>query len=207
MSVTLVNHPLILHKLASLRDKTTGSDKFRQLLGELAVQIFLEASKEQKTIAVKVDTPFAECSSEKVEQKFALIPIMRAGIGMQESIQRFWPDCSVGHIGIYRDKFLNTTVEYFCKMPKELDHSVAYVLDPVIATGTTAAASVSRLYEMGATEVKFLSIIACEEGLALLASQHPELKIFTVSTTEQLSDNGYLTPGIGDVGARYYNNQ
>lgn len=205
MPVTVIDHPLLNHKLGQLRAKTSGSEQFRQLLGELSVQLFIESNQSSSTCSHTIETPFSSTTAEQLEKPITLIPIMRTGIGMQEAIQRFWPACSVGHLGIYRDAFLETTVEYFCKMPKGLENSRAYLLDPVIATGRTAVASIERLQQMGATDIQFLTLIACSQGLETLNKCYPDVQVFTYSDNEQITDKGFLTPGIGDVGVRYYN--
>ncbi|GAA6166489.1 uracil phosphoribosyltransferase [Sessilibacter corallicola] len=207
MPLHLVDHPLIQHKLGSLRSIETPSEQFRRLMGEVSLLLFIESTKNLTTQQEVVTAPFGETDAQKISPKLTIIPIMRAGLGMLDSIQNFWPDASVGHIGIYRDKFLSNTVEYYFKIPKTLENSVVYLLDPVIATGDTAIASVDRLKESGATDIRFVSILASSVGTKALLEAHPDVSIFTVSCQDNVTKEGYLSPGIGDIGARYYNTQ
>ncbi len=207
MPLHLVDHPLIQHKLGSLRSIETPSERFRRLMGEVSLLLFIESTKNLTTQQEVVTAPFGETDAQKISSKITIIPIMRAGLGMLDSIQSFWPDASVGHIGIYRDKFLSNTVEYYFKIPKTLENSVVYLLDPVIATGDTAIASVDRLKESGATDIRFVSILASSVGTKALLEAHPDVSIFTVSCQDNVTKEGYLSPGIGDIGARYYNTQ
>ncbi len=205
MPVTLVNNPLMQHKLGSLRSINTPPDSFRRILAQMSVQMFYEAAEDLQNAAQPITTPFCTTEVNRISQQVALIPLMRAGNGMMEAILNLWPDASVGHIGIYRDSFLKNTVEYYFKMPKGIADAAVFLLDPIIATGDTAIASVSRIKELGCTNIRYLSILTSKQGKDALMQHHPDVCLFAVSTEDELNEEGYLLPGIGDVGARYYN--
>ena len=205
MPVILIDNPLMQHKLASLRNVNTASDSFRRILSQISVQIFYEAARDLPNAAQTISTPFADVSVNRISKSVALISVMRAGIGMSESILNLWPDAAVGHIGIYRDKFIKNTVEYYFKMPKGVDASAIFVLDPIIATGDTAIATIDRLKEIGCSDIRYLSILTSSQGKETLMQNHPDVKLYAVCTEDEINEQGYLTPGLGDVGARYYN--
>ena len=205
MPVTIVNNAILKHKLGALRQVDTQPDSFRRLINEISVHLFYEAAKNLSCKEIEIEAPFAQAKVEELEDKVTLLSVMRAGNGMLDSLLRTWPNSSVGHAGIYRDKFFNNTVEYYFKVPKDIKNSVVFILDPIIATGETALACLERLHEFGCKDVRFLSVLTSEQGLEKLMSRYPETHIYTLSSGDQLTDDGYLTPGIGDVGARYYN--
>ena len=207
MPVSLINNAILNHKLGLLRQEKTKPEDFRNLVGDISIQLFYEAAKDLSCIKVDAKTPFAETEVDQLKDQIALISIMRAGNGMLDTILRAWPDSSVGHVGIYRDKFLKNTVEYYFKVPKKISNATVFVLDPIIATGDTALACVSRLKEFDCKDIRFLSILTSTHGRNLLMKYHPEVKLYSLSDTDELTDKGYLTPGIGDVGRRYYNTQ
>lgn len=207
MSVTIVNNAILKHKLGILRETDTPPDSFRRLISEISTHLFCEAAKDLPCMSVDIEAPFARTKVDRLIQKISLISIMRAGNGMLDSILRTWPNSSVGHVGIYRDKFLSNTVEYYFKVPNGIEDSVVFVLDPIVATGDTAIACMERLYEFGCKDIRFISVLSSESGAAALMSHYPDIKLYTLSTDDQLTDEGYLTPGIGDVGSRYYNTQ
>lgn len=205
MPATIVSNPLMQHKLGLLRSQDTAPDAFRRIMAQLSTQLFYEATKDLPTLEQSVSGIFSETQVERIGKNISLIPLMRAGLGMAESILVLWPDASVGHIGIYRDKFIKNTVEYYFKMPKGIADSAVFVLDPIIATGDTAIASVDRLKEMGCTDIRFLSLLTSESGKNALLERHPDVHLFAISMTDGVNEKDYLVPGIGDVGARYYN--
>lgn len=205
MPVTLIDNSLMQHKLGSLRNKETPSDSFRRILSQMSVQIFYEAARDLPSQISSVTTPFATAEVNRIVKSVALIPVMRAGLGMSESILNLWPNAAVGHIGIYRDKFIKNTVEYYFKMPKGVDKAAIFVLDPIIATGDTAIATIDRLKQMGCTDIRYLSLLTSTIGKDALMDNHPDVKLFAVSTEDEINEEGYLTPGLGDVGTRYYN--
>ncbi|VUD41767.1 Uracil phosphoribosyltransferase [Thalassocella blandensis] len=205
MPVTLIDNPLMQHKLGSLRNVDTQPDSFRRILSQMSVQIFYEAARGLPHEARTITTPFATAEVNRINKSVALLPVMRAGLGMAESILNLWPDAAVGHIGIYRDKFLKNTVEYYFKMPKGVAKASVFVLDPIIATGDTAIATVDRLKEIGCSDINYLSFLTSSQGKDTLMTVHPDVHLFAVCTEDEINDEGYLTPGLGDVGARYYN--
>ena len=205
MAFNIIDNPFLKHKLSLLRSVDTPSHEFRQLISEISAQIFCDAAKSFQCEKVEIETPFASSLSEKIEIPISLIPVMRAGNGMLESILKIWPTASVGHIGIYRDKFLNHTVEYYFKMPNSIVESKVFILDPIIATGETAMACVDRLKEIGCKDICFLCILTTRNAQEELLKRHPDVEIYAVSDDDEITSEGYLTPGIGDFGARYYN--
>lgn len=205
MPVTLIDNPLMQHKLASLRNENTPADSFRRVMAQMSVQIFYEAARGLPYAAQTINTPFASTEVNRISKSVVLIPVMRAGLGMSEAIVNLWPDAAVGHIGIYRDKFIQNTVEYYFKLPKGVVNSAVFVLDPIIATGDTAIATIDRLKEIGCSDIHYLSLLTSQQGAEVLMQTHPDVKLFAVSTSDSITEDGYLTPGLGDVGARYYN--
>jgi len=205
MPVTLIDNPLMQHKLASLRNENTPADSFRRVMAQMSVQIFYEAARGLPYAAQTINTPFASTEVNRISKSVVLIPVMRAGLGMSEAIVNLWPDAAVGHIGIYRDKFIQNTVEYYFKLPKDVMNSSVFVLDPIIATGDTAIATIDRLKEIGCSDIHYLSLLTSQQGADVLMETHPDVKLFAVSTSDSINEEGYLTPGLGDVGSRYYN--
>lgn len=205
MPVTLIDNPLMQHKLASLRNENTPADSFRRVMAQMSVQIFYEAARGLPYAAQTIQTPFASTEVNRISKSVVLIPVMRAGLGMSEAIVNLWPDAAVGHIGIYRDKFIQNTVEYYFKMPKGVANSAVFVLDPIVATGDTAIATIDRLKEIGCSDIHYLSLLTSQQGAEVLMQTHPDVKLFAVSTSDSINEEGYLTPGLGDVGSRYYN--
>lgn len=205
MPVTLINNPLMQHKLGSLRNRDTPSDSFRRIVGQMSVQMFYEAAQDLPNEAQEITTPFSTTKVNRISKGVALVPLMRAGNGMMEAILNLWPDAAVGHVGIYRDKFLKNTVEYYFKMPKGIAEAAVFMLDPIIATGDTAIASVDRLKELGCTDIRYLSILTSRQGKDAIMQSHPDISLYAVSTDDELNQEGYIIPGIGDVGTRYYN--
>jgi uracil phosphoribosyltransferase len=205
MPVTLIDNPLMQHKLASLRNVNTPADSFRRVMAQMSVQIFYEAARGLPYAAQTIQTPFATTEVNRISKSVVLIPVMRAGLGMSEAIVNLWPDAAVGHIGIYRDKFIQNTVEYYFKLPKDVMNSSVFVLDPIIATGDTAIATIDRLKEIGCSDIHYLSLLTSQQGADVLMETHPDVKLFAVSTSDSINEEGYLTPGLGDVGSRYYN--
>lgn len=193
------------HKLGSLRNVETPSDSFRRIMAQMSVQLFYEAARDLPNAPQTITAPFASTQVNRISKQVALIPLMRAGIGMMESILNLWPDAAVGHIGIYRDKFLKNTVEYYFKMPVGVADAAIFVLDPIIATGDTAIASIDRLKEIGCSDIRYLSVLTSSQGKDAVLEAHPDVNLYAVSTDDSLNEEGYITPGIGDVGTRYYN--
>jgi len=205
MPVTVIQNPIMQHKLGLLRDVNTPSDSFRRAVSEMSVQLFYEAASDLPLVEKEVTSPFSTTRVKRAAKSVTLIALMRAGNGMMESILDMWSEASVGFIGIYRDKFLKNTVEYYFKMPIGIADSAVFVLDPIIATGDTAIASVDRLKETGCTDIRYLSVLTSAQGKDALIECHPDVHLYAVSVTDEVNDDGYIVPGIGDVGSRYYN--
>lgn len=205
MTVHLLDNTVLQHKLGLLRDKNTHSEEFRRLLGELSVQIFYEALQQEATATIDIETPLATTQAQSIDTNISLVSVMRAGNGMLDPILKFWPTASVGHFGIYRDKQINSTVEYYFKMPAAIAESTVFLLDPVLATGETANACIERMKEIGCSKIRFLSLIASKPGLEMIEASHPDVKLYAINTDDTLAENGFMTPGVGDINARYFN--
>lgn len=201
---TVVNHPVVLHKLSMLRDKNTTSLSFRLILEEISQYLVYEATRNLKLKKAKVVTPLEKTETQVVAEGVVIVPIMRAGLGMMNGMLRIIPFARVGHIGIYRDKFIKNTVEYYFRIPKDCRSQRVLLLDPLLATGDTAVAAIERLKQYGVGPITCLSILAAPEGVLKLKSQHPDVEILTVSLERELNKSGYILPGLGDAGDRLY---
>lgn len=205
MKEIVLNHPLITHKLSILRDKKTGTKKFRELISEISVLLCYEALKDAKLDDVIVETPLEKYKTKSLnEDKYAFVPILRAGMSMVEGIINVIPNAKIGHIGLYRNEETLEPVEYYYKMPKNIDKREVLVLDPMLATGGSAIATINRLKKDGVKKIKFLCIIAAPEGLENLKKAHKDVQIYCASKDRQLNDIGYILPGLGDAGDRVY---
>ena len=205
MKFTQLDHPILKHKLAMLRDKNTNSIGFRGMIKELATILAYEACRDMKTVSMDVETPLAKTKCQRPESYPIVMSIMRAGNGMLEGVLQTLPYSSSGHIGIYRDKFINNTVEYYFKLPDSSKGKDVLLLDPMVATGDTAIAAIDRLKQYQVGKIKFLCILISPMALERLAHFHPDVEIIAVEKEEGLTDEGYLLPGIGDAGNRLYN--
>jgi uracil phosphoribosyltransferase len=197
-------HPLVAHKLTLLRDVKTEPQKFRQLIRELATLLTYEATMDLTTIPCVIETPLAPAQGEHLIDRIGLVPILRAGLGMVEGVWGLMPSAEVWHIGLYRDERTLKPVEYYNKLPIEPTVSVCLILDPMLATGGSAVATVNLLKRWGVKKIKFVAIIASPEGIALMKQNHPEVPIFLAAIDERLNQNGYIIPGLGDAGDRQF---
>ncbi len=205
MKVEELNHPLVEHKLAILRDKKTGTKEFREIISEIASILCYEAMKDVKLKKVKIKTPIEEMEIGKLEEdKYAFIPILRAGMGMLDGVIRIVPNVKVGHIGMYRDEKTYQPVNYFFKVPKEIEKKEVFLLDPMLATGGSANDAIDILKEKGVKKIKFLCIISAPEGIEAVTKKHPDVKIYTAHIDRELNDNKYICPGLGDAGDRIF---
>lgn len=204
-NITCLEHPILKQKLGQLRDKETPSYIFKSLLRDITQFMVYEAMRELKTSYKTVQTPLQEATVAVIDECPVIISIMRAGNGMLEAASTLLPDANGGHIGIYRDHLSHNTIEYFLKLPTDVKGKTALLLDPVIGTGDTVVASIDRLKAFGVKRVICLSVLGSKEGLAKITDIHPDVSIFVVDANDILSENGYLLPGIGDVGDRIYN--
>ncbi len=205
MKEVVLNHPLITHKLSILRDKRTGTKEFRELVGEIAVLLCYEALKDAKLEDTTINTPLEEYKTKCInEDNYAFVPILRAGMSMIDGVLPVVPNAKIGHIGLYRNEETLEPVEYYYKMPKNIKNREVLVLDPMLATGGSAIATINRLKQDGVKKIKFLCVIAAPEGLNALKKAHKDVQIYCASVDRQLNDIGYILPGLGDAGDRVY---
>ncbi len=206
MAKTLImDHPLIQHKLSILRDVNTGSKEFRALISEIATLMCYEATRDLPLTEVEVETPICKAKTKVLAgKKLAIIPILRAGLGMVEGMLSLVPSAKVGHIGLYRDPETVQPVEYYCKLPADIEHRDVFVVDPMLATGGSAIDAITQIKKRGPKHIKFLGIIAAPEGLKALSEAHPDVDIFIASLDEKLNEHCYIVPGLGDAGDRIF---
>jgi uracil phosphoribosyltransferase len=202
--VHVSRHPLVLHKLALLRDRATEPKMFRHLVGELAQLLFYEATLDLTLTPVRVQTPLAECPGHHIAERIGLVPILRAGLGMVEAVLELMPHARVWHLGLYRDHETLKPVTYYNKLPPQPDIDVSVVLDPMLATGGSAVAAVDILKRWGARRIKFLGLIAAPEGVRALQAAHPDVPIHVAAVDSHLNELGYIVPGLGDAGDRQF---
>lgn len=197
-------HPLVKHKLAKLRDKSTEPKKFRELIREISMLLICEATADLAVVPTRVETPMGESPGATLREKIGLIPILRAGLGMVDGVWEMMPSAEVWHIGIYRDERTLRPVEYYNKLPVHPTVQVCLILDPMLATGGSAVATVDVLKKWGAQRIKFVGIIAAPEGICALQKAHPEVPIHLAAVDSHLNDIGYIVPGLGDAGDRQF---
>ncbi len=203
--LTVVNHPLVQHKLTLMRMEETPSAEFRRLLRELSMLLAYEVTRDLPLRMVDIKTPVTATKSPVIDgKKITLVSILRAGNGILDGMLELIPSARVGHIGIYRDPATLTPVEYYFKMPPDIAQRDVIVVDPMLATGNSAAAAIARIKGLKPTSIKFVCLIASPEGVDLLREEHPDVPIFTASVDEKLNDHGYIVPGLGDAGDRIY---
>ena len=204
-NVDVMEHPLIKHKISLLRDKNTGTNEFRKLVEEIAVLEAFEAFRDLPLKDVEVETPIETCMSPMIDgKKLAIVPILRAGLGMVNGITALVPTAKVGHVGLYRDPETHEPHEYYCKLPDPIDQRLIAVLDPMLATGGSAVAAVDFIKKSGGKNIKFLCIIAAPEGIKRLAEAHPDIEIYIGNVDRCLNENAYICPGLGDAGDRIF---
>lgn len=205
MNVIELNHPLVKHKLSILRNKKTGTKKFRELVSELSTMLCYEALKDAILEDIEVETPICKTKGKRLnEDNYAFIPILRAGTGMLDGLINIMPNAKIGHIGLYRNEETLKPVKYYYKVPKNIDKREVIVLDPMLATGGSGIDAISMLKSSGAKNIKFLCIIASPEGIKKINEVHPDVKIYCASIDECLNDIGYIVPGLGDAGDRIF---
>lgn len=204
-NVIELNHPLITHKLAILRDKKTSTKEFRELVSEIAMFVCYEAMRDAKLENVEIETPIKKFKTKKIDQdKYAFVPILRAGMGMLDGVITVIPNAKIGHVGMYRDEKTFKPVNYFFKVPKDIQKREVIILDPMLATGGSAIDAIELLKSKGVKKIKFLCIIAAPEGLKLVAEKHPDVKIYCGCIDKHLNKDKYIVPGLGDAGDRIY---
>jgi uracil phosphoribosyltransferase len=203
--VTIMDHPLIRHKIGLIRRKETGTKDFRQTIGELAMLICYEATRELKLVDVEIETPICKTRVKELQgKKMAIVPILRAGLGMVDGMLSLIPAAKVGHIGLYRDEKTLKPVEYFCKLPPDCAEREIFVVDPMLATGGSAVAAIRMLKEKGCKNIHFMCIIAAPEGVRAMQEAHPDVDLYVGALDEKLNEQGYIVPGLGDAGDRIF---
>ena len=203
--VCVFDHPLIQHKLSILRDKNTSVKEFRELISEIAMLMCYEATRDLPLEEVEIETPIAKAKVHRIAgKKLAVVPILRAGLGMVDGMVNMMPNVKVGHVGLYRDPETLQPVKYYFKMPPDIAERDVIVVDPMLATGGSASAAISFIKETGAKRIKLMSIIGAPEGVAKMQHDHPDVDIYIAALDDHLNENGYIVPGLGDAGDRIY---
>ncbi len=204
-NVHILDHPLIRHKLAIIRNKDTDTKQFREIISELATLMAYESFKDVPTQQIEVETPLEKTTQTVVkENSIAIVPILRAGLGMVDGILSLFPAAKVGHIGLYRNEETLEPQEYYCKLPANIENKVVMVVDPMLATGGSACDAVKMLKKRGCKKIKLMSIIAAPEGVKKIANEHPDVEIFVSTLDRCLNEHGYILPGLGDAGDRIF---
>ena len=204
-TVTVLEHPLIQHKLAILRNKDTGVKEFRELVSEIAGLMCYEATRNLPLVEVEVETPVAMAKCHMLAgKKLAIIPILRAGLGMVDSMVDMIPSAKIGHIGLYRDPETHMPVEYYCKLPDDIENRQVYVVDPMLATGGSAVAAIDFLKQHGCKNIIMMNIIGCPEGIKAVQEAHPDVDMYLAAVDERLNEHAYIIPGLGDAGDRIF---
>ena len=203
--VHVLDHPLLQHKLAILRDERTGVKDFRQIVSEIATLMCYEATRNLPMEEVEIQTPVAKARVKTIAgKKLAIVPILRAGLGMVDGVLSLIPSAKVGHVGLFRDPDTLAPVKYYCKMPNDIQERDVIILDPMLATGGSASAAVQFVKEYGVKSIKLMNIIAAPEGIARVRKDHPDVEIYCAAVDERLNEHGYIVPGLGDAGDRIF---
>ena len=204
-NVTIFDHPLILHKLSILRNKNTPSKDFRALVSEIATLMCYEATRDLPTEEIEIETPICKTRVRHIAgKKMAIVPILRAGLGMVEGISALVPSARIGHIGLYRDEETLKPVEYYCKLPKDIGERDVFVVDPMLATGGSGIDAVTQIKLRNPRSIKFMCIIAAPEGVEAFTNAHPDVPVYCAALDEKLNEKGYIVPGLGDAGDRIF---
>ena len=204
-NVYVLDHPLIQHKLAILRNKETGTKEFRALISEIAGLMCYEATRNLPTVEVEVETPMQVAKCRMLSgKKLAIVPVLRAGLGMVDSMVDLIPSAKIGHIGLYRDPETHKPVEYYCKLPEDVGNRQVYVVDPMLATGGSAVAAIDFLKQHGCKQIIMMNIIGCPEGVKTVQDAHPDVDIYLAACDERLNEHAYILPGLGDAGDRIF---
>lgn len=205
MQVKIIDHPLIQHKLSLVRDVKTGTKEFRELLEEISTLMAFELTRNLPLEETQVETPLTTCTCKMLSgKKIAIVPILRAGLGMVNGIVKLIPAAKVGHIGVYRDHETLKPVEYFCKLPTDVAERELIVVDPMLATGGSAVAAIEMLKAKGAKQIKLMCLVAAPEGVAVMNSHHPDVEVYVAAVDSHLNERGYIVPGLGDAGDRIF---
>ena len=203
--VVVFDHPLIQHKLSIMRDKSTSTKEFRELLNEISMLMVFEVTRDLETEEIEVETPICKAKCRRLSgKKLGIIPILRAGLGMVEGVTNLVPSAKVGHIGLYRDPQTLEPVEYYCKLPMDAEARELLVLDPMLATGGSASAAINFIKKRGCHHIRLVNLIAAPEGIARIQKDHPDVDIYVAALDDHLNDHGYIVPGLGDAGDRLF---
>ena len=201
----IVDHPLVTHKLSIMRNKKTGSKDFRELLDEIAMLMGYELTRDLPLEEVNIETPLCKMKAKMIAgRKLAIVPILRAGLGMVDGMLSLIPSAKVGHIGLYRDPETHEPVEYYCKLPEDVGNRQVFVVDPMLAPGGSAVDALTKLQELGCTNIRFMCLVAAPEGVKAVQEAHPDVDIYTAALDEKLTDHAYIVPGLGDAGDRIF---
>ena len=204
-TVHVLDHPLIQHKLAILRNENTSVKEFRELVSEVAGLMCYEATRNLPTVEVEVQTPVAMAKCRMLAgKKLAIVPVLRAGLGMVDSMVDMIPSAKIGHIGLYRDPETHMPVEYYCKLPEDIENRVVFVVDPMLATGGSAIAAIDFLKKRGCRNIVMMNIIGCPEGVEAVQKAHPDVELYLAAVDERLNSHAYIVPGLGDAGDRIF---
>lgn len=206
LKVNVIDHPLIQHKLTMMRKKTTGTKDFRDLLEEISMLMTYEITRDFPLKDVEIETPVSKCVGKELAdtRKVCVVPILRAGLGLQSGVVNMIPAAKIGHIGLYRDPETLKPVEYYCKMPSDIAERTMLVVDPMLATGGSAAAAITMLKEKGAKKLILMCLVAAPEGVKVINSEHPDVPVYVAAVDEKLNEHGYIVPGLGDAGDRIF---
>ncbi len=206
LKVNVIDHPLIQHKLTMMRKKTTGTKDFRELLEEISMLMTYEITRDFPLKDVEIETPVAKCVGKELAdtRKVCVVPILRAGLGLQSGVVNMIPAAKIGHIGLYRDPETLKPVEYYCKMPSDIAERTMLVVDPMLATGGSAAAAITMLKEKGAKKLILMCLVAAPEGVKIINNEHPDVPVYVAAVDEKLNEHGYIVPGLGDAGDRIF---
>ena len=206
LKVNVIDHPLIQHKLTMMRKKTTGTKDFRELLEEISMLMTYEITRDFPLKDVEIETPVAKCVGKELAdtRKVCVVPILRAGLGLQSGVVNMIPAAKIGHIGLYRDPETLKPVEYYCKMPSDIAERTMLVVDPMLATGGSAAAAITMLKERGAKKLILMCLVAAPEGVKVINDEHPDVPVYVAAVDEKLNEHGYIVPGLGDAGDRIF---
>lgn len=200
----IMDHPLIQSKMAMLRDKNTSTKEFRELVSEIAMLMCYEATRDFPLTETEIETPLTKATFSVMDKKVSIVPILRAGLGMESGMLAMLPAARIGHIGVFRDPETLKPVEYYCKLPVDVDKSEVIVLDPMLATGGSAAFAISAIKRRGVTNIRFMCLVAAPQGIETLQKEHPDVQIYCGALDEKLNDHGYIVPGLGDAGDRIF---
>ena len=204
MNVHITNHPLITHKISLMRKTETGSKDFRELAEEISMLMCYEITRDLPMIDVDIETPITGATVKMISKKMAVVPILRAGLGMTDGILTLMPNIKVGHIGLYRDPETLEPVEYYCKLPADVEERDVFLVDPMLATGGSASAAITFLKNKGVKNIRSVHLIAAPEGVSRINRDHPDVEVYCAALDECLNDHGYIVPGLGDAGDRIF---